>query len=130
MEVSDLLISTVRDIRSNFLQSSEDGAEPAIAALTKDVNKHPEFEGQKISQAMVSLPHVWSLCVSKRLPTLRRLSLSVVSMLRVCAGQEGVTRNQAEADGSGSGSAGPRTAAAADAGCDRSQWWEATGKPL
>ena len=53
MEISDLLISTVRDIRLSLLSGSDDSVEPPIAALTKDVNKHPDFEGQKISQAMV-----------------------------------------------------------------------------
>ena len=54
MEISDLLISTVRDIRLSLLSGSDDSVEPSIAALTKDVNKHPDFEGQKISQAMLS----------------------------------------------------------------------------
>ena len=54
MEVSDLLVSTVRDIRAGIMDASEDGAEPSIAVLAKEVNKHPDFEGQKINQGQVS----------------------------------------------------------------------------
>ena len=53
----DLLVTVVGDIRGTMVAESDDGAEPSIAAILKEVSKDPDFQGVKLSQAQVRATH-------------------------------------------------------------------------
>ena len=94
----DLLVSVTREVRLMMIEASQDGAEPSVASLLKEVNKDANFQGEKLSQAMVRGSMLTSSVLSRvRAPTLA---------FRPSTDQKGGARDQEGSDDHGGGAGG------------------------